>query len=148
MVELKRRLAVLLVLTGALVAGCPPRSTGPAPPKEAPPPHGGKLFAPKGNEHPVHAELKFDGVAKPVIYLLDEAVEKAVSTPAEKVTVSIEGTPRKVILFKPDREDKDPKGESSRFVAEEAWPDGVDLKKVEITLMYDGKQWTLVLDEH
>ena len=64
------------------------------------------------------------------------------------VTVTIDGTPRKVILFKPDREEKDPQGESSRFVAEEAWPEGVNWEKVEITLLYAGKQWTLELDDH
>jgi hypothetical protein len=117
-------LGLLMLAVALTLTGCPPKTT------EAPhghgsgTPHDGDLFAPEGDDHPLHAELVMsDKDSKGTIYLYDADVKK------------------------PSRQDKDPQGKSSRFVTEDDLPRDLDLEKVEIKLDYEGKPWTLVLDD-
>ncbi len=142
----------LVLLLGLLVTGCPTPPSGSgsgkgtgAKEEEGEPPHGGKLFAPEGNKHPFHVELKYGKDEKPTMYLLDEHVKKPVSTKDEEVTLTIAGTPPKSVTFKAD--DKDAKGQSSKFVAAEPLPADLDLEKVTINVKYDGKPFVLKLDK-
>jgi hypothetical protein len=144
-----------LLLAMGLLCGCAPKE-GVGPSKsdkakeeesEAPPPHNGKLYAVPG--HKYHAELLVDeGKKEATVYLLDNRVRQYVPTKAEVISLTIKnGTPLQVEL-KPQRQDTDPKGASSRFAGtHDRLGEKVDYEKIEFMGMIDGKPFTFTLDK-
>src|SRR5262245_31892729 len=144
----------ILVLAVGLVSGCSPKE-GAGPSKaakadeegEAPPPHGGKLYAVPGHKH--HAELLIDeGKKTATVYLLDSKVRKYVPTKAESITLTIKDTPPLQIELKPQRQNDDPKDASSCYAGtHDRLAMAVDYEKIEFMGMIDGKSYVFTLDK-
>jgi hypothetical protein len=151
---LERRIGWLALLAAAsiLAFGCSPRE-GSAPkkdgtmPDEDPPPLGGKLFAVPG--HKYHGELVIvEKDRRAALYLYDKQVRNLVPTKTESLVLTIKnGTPVQITL-KADRQETDPKDAASRFSgAHERLGTPVDIDKVEISGLIEGKSYVFTPDK-
>jgi len=147
-----------LGLVLALAAGCSGQSGGPkkddkkedkkgGEPDEGKPPHGGALFAPKG-QHTYHLELTKE-MGKPAhLYVLDGKVKKYVPITAKTIEMEVKGDKPLKIEFKAEPQEGETKDASSRFTAPAGKvPDNLDLSKVEIHAEIKDKQYHFTEDK-
>src|SRR5262249_31354924 len=109
-------------------------------------PHGGKMFAPKG-QHTYHLELKQEKDKPTYLYVYDSKIKNAVPITAKTIEMEIKGDKQK-IEFTADRQKDDPEGLSSGFMAPAGKiPENLDLSKVEFHAEIKGKQYHFVEDK-
>src|SRR5262249_46394769 len=141
--------ALLAALTG-LVCGCPPPApskTGGQTEAEAPPPHGGTLFAEPG--HKFHAELVLDKANKQAtVYLLDSKVEKAVATTAPTIQVNFKEATAVPVTLQAKPLEGEREGKASRFVGtHEQFGQDWKMDRIEISVTIDDKPYVFLLDK-
>jgi hypothetical protein len=135
----------LTIAAVTLLCGCPPTTTSGTKPTthsedEEKPPHDGQLFA--TGDHKFHVELVVNKkVGSAEVYLLDDHVKEYIRTKADALTLTLKGTPPKVVTFKPEPQKDDPMGQSSRFTATDPLLTG-DLKDAEINVKVNDKPYS------
>jgi hypothetical protein len=110
-------------------------------------PHGGTLYTVAGHKH--HAELKVDKSAKKAtVYLLDDKVKNPDPIGEKTITLTVGDTPPVKITLNADPQEGDKADAASRFTgAHDRLGSELDLDKVEIEIMIDGKPQTFQIDK-
>jgi hypothetical protein len=108
-------------------------------------PHKGILFATRDDKY--HLELV---PREGVLYVLASNAKTPVPTDARSFTLSIKGDKPVKVEFTPDRQEKDPEGQASRFkgAADNLPRDREGYRKAEISGAIKGKPYHFELDEH